>query len=98
MNCDSDSTTADMCQDCPICGTKLPRNLRYPFMLCGTCMDQATDKSGRSLEFANIDATGGFQAFYSDTGEHYRDHVCFVRGVRCCAEIGTVARCRVIAT
>jgi hypothetical protein len=49
-------------------------------------MDQATDKSGRSLEFANIDATGGFQAFYSDTGEHYRDHVCFVRGVRCCAD------------
>jgi hypothetical protein len=49
-------------------------------------MDQATDASGRRLEFSNVDATGGFQAFYRETGKPYHDHVCFVRGVRCCAD------------
>jgi hypothetical protein len=86
MNIDSDSGTPEVYQDCPICGASLRQNLRYPFMLCGACVDQATDKSGRSLEFANIDATGGFQAFYSDSGEPYLDHVCFILGVRCCAD------------
>jgi hypothetical protein len=86
MNIDSDSGTPEMRQDCPICGAKLRQNLRYPLMLCGSCVDQASDESGRSLGFANIDATGGFQAFYSDTGEPYLDHVCFVLGVRCCAD------------
>ena len=49
-------------------------------------MAQATTESGRRLEFSNVDATGGFQAFYSETGEPYPSHVCFVRGVRCVAD------------
>lgn len=85
VNLDSESMRADTPQECPICGSDLPRNGRYPKMLCGDCMDQATDELGRRIEFANFDATGGFQAFYVHTGEPYRDHVCFVRGVRCCA-------------
>ena len=73
-------------QKCPICGAGVTADPRYPFKLCRKCIDQATDASGRSLEFSNVDATGGFKAVYSETGEPYPDHVCFVRGVRCCAD------------
>ena len=38
------------------------------------------------LQRCPICATGGLQAVYSETGEPYLDHVCFVRGVRCCAD------------
>jgi hypothetical protein len=76
----------DPLQPCPICGAGVAVDPRYPLKLCRKCIDEATDRSGRKLEFSNIDATGGFQAFYLETGEPYHDHVCFVRGVPCCAD------------
>lgn len=86
MTSGSSMSPADTTQQCPICGASIPRNPRYPEMLCGACMDRATDEAGRGLTFSNIDGTGGFQAEYSETGEPYLHHVCFVGGVRCCAD------------
>lgn len=86
MDSHGQPTSPESSQECPICEAALPQNLRYPFMLCGECMDLATDASGRKLEFSNLDATGGFQAHYADTGEEYPHHACVVRGVQCHAD------------
>jgi len=86
MTANTTKIPTDTPQQCPICGTGVARDQRYPSKLCRKCVDQATDESGRSLEFSNVDATGGFQAFYSETGQQYPDHVCYVRGVQCCAD------------
>lgn len=73
-------------QPCPICGAAQRPNLRYPRYLCQDCAAQASDESGRQLEFSNVSFSGGFQAAYADTGELRESHVCFIRGVRCWAD------------
>ena len=47
---------------------------------------QASDESGRQLEFSNVSLSGGFQAAYADTRELRESHVCFIRGIRCWAD------------
>lgn len=73
-------------QPCPICGTGQRPNPRYPRYLCSECAAEASDESGRQLQFGNTSMSGGFQAFYVDTGEVRESHVCFIRGVRCWAD------------
>jgi hypothetical protein len=55
-------------------------------LLCDACVREAVDEQDRSLLFSNLDASGGFQARYADTGELRASHVCFVRGVKCWAD------------
>ncbi len=73
-------------QFCPICGTQVAANPRYPRYLCDPCAEKATDENNRRLEFYNESLLGGFAARYVDTGAEYASHVCFVEGVRCWAE------------
>lgn len=80
------SQEEDSSQLCPICGTAQRPNPRYPRYLCPDCAAQASDESGRQLEFSNVILSGGFEAAYADTGELRESHVCFIRGVRCWAD------------
>ena len=73
---------------CFMCGAlaDLRRDARYPALLCDACVREAVDENGRSLEFWNVDGSGGFEARYSDTDEVRDSHVCFVRGMKCWAD------------
>lgn len=71
---------------CPVCSTPLDPNPRYPRYVCRTCVTKAVAPNGRSLAFSNIDATGGYFATYSDTGEEYKSHECLIAGIRCRAD------------
>ena len=79
------SEEKDTSQLCPICGNAQSFNPRYPRYLCFECAAQASDETGRRLQFSNVSPSGGFQASYSDTGELRESHVCFIRGTRCWA-------------
>ncbi|WP_077729509.1 hypothetical protein [Methylocaldum sp. 14B] len=79
---------ADGFQSCPLCGGKVPASSRYPRALCVQCASEATDENGRRLTFGNVDATGGLQVRYADTGETRNRPFCYVRGVKCLAEEG----------
>lgn len=59
---------------------------RYPRYVCGTCYLRAVDEDGRSLSFSNVSLSGGFAALYRDTHEERDSHICYVDGVKCCAE------------
>lgn len=73
-------------QACPICGTAVQPSSRYPRHVCPDCFSEATDRAGRRLDFSNIDLSGGYAAHYSDTGEAYDSHDCWIRGIRCRAD------------
>ncbi|MGA5304205.1 hypothetical protein ACPCHT_30105 [Nucisporomicrobium flavum] len=87
-------------QLCPICGTEVRPNPRYPDHLCQDCAARAVDADGRPLKLFNVSATGGFAAIYADDETPAeavtRDHIVFVDGVRCVADEarfgGTVIR------
>jgi len=59
-------------QPCPVCGTSLSLNPRYPRYLCGECAKQASDKNGRLLNFSNTSLGGGFEARYAQTSKDPR--------------------------
>ena len=73
-------------QRCPICRSSVTLNERYPNHVCGWCETRAVDDRGRTLQFANIDFSGGFAAFIESTGKPYDSHVCFIDGVACWAD------------
>lgn len=71
---------------CPLCGTPGEASPRYPRYICVPCGHWATDENGRGLRFTNEAVSGGFLAYYRDTGEPYDSHICYVDGVRCWAD------------
>lgn len=73
-------------QSCPICLAPVSPSLRYPRHVCPECASDPRSADGRPLAFYNVDISGGFAGRYSDTGEIYSEHVCFIRGVRCWAD------------
>ena len=75
-----------MPQQCPICGSEVPESPRYPRYLCERCTAKAVSADARPLTFFNEDVSGGFVAFYADTGEPYPSHECFVDGIKCRAD------------
>jgi hypothetical protein len=75
-------------QYCPICYKSIQAFERYPRYLCIDCASRAKSKDGRLLKFSNIDMTGGFIAEYTDTGESYPSHECYVDGIYCYADEG----------
>jgi hypothetical protein len=81
-----DNEESQAAQACPICGKAQRLNARYPRYLCRDCGAQATDESGRRLQFRNAALTGRFEAVYADTGDLHPSNVCFVRGIRCWAD------------
>ena len=49
-------------QHCPLCGTLLRENPRYPRHVCGWCAQDVTDEAGRPVILANASLTGGYTA------------------------------------
>jgi ADP-ribosyl-[dinitrogen reductase] hydrolase len=72
--------------NCPICGTDLRVESRYPKYLCHDCANKATDVDGRKLDFFNLNISGSYGAVYCDTNEDYLSHDCYVEGVKCRAD------------
>lgn len=66
---------------CPICGASLDPVLRYPRHVCQDCASKAVSVDGRPLQFSNTDFSGGFATRYSDTGEVYASHACWINGI-----------------
>lgn len=71
---------------CPICSCPLRPNSRYPRYVCGGCVAKAVAPNGRPLSFSNVDATGGYMARYTDSGEEYSGHECQIGGTPCRAD------------
>lgn len=71
---------------CPICGTALNLNPRYPRCVCDACVAKAVAPNGRPLSFSNLGASGGYSARYADNGAKYLSHDCLISGVRCRAD------------
>lgn len=73
--------------ECPICGTVMDFNPRYPRAVCADCADRAQSEDGRRLVFGKVSLSGGFAATYADTGEPYPGgHECYIDGTRCYAD------------
>ncbi|GED09378.1 ADP-ribosylglycohydrolase family protein [Cellulosimicrobium cellulans] len=53
-------------QFCPLCGTLLRENPRYPRHVCAWCSSDVTDEAGRAVSLTNVDFGGGYQAHYLD--------------------------------
>jgi hypothetical protein len=70
-------------QHCPICGAEVAYSPRYPRYICRSCAARASSADGRLLGFGNEGVSGGFVAWYADTGENYPGHECFIDGIRC---------------
>ena len=54
---------------CPICGSEQQFSGRYPRLLCGACVDRATDAAGRPVTVHNTATLGGATGIYAD-GTH----------------------------
>jgi len=75
-----------MSHACPICATALEPESRYPRYVCSDCASRACSADGRPLTFSNAGFDGGYEASYSDTGEPYDSHGCWIDGVACRAD------------
>jgi ADP-ribosyl-[dinitrogen reductase] hydrolase len=54
-------------QHCPVCGTLLRENPRYPRHVCAWCSAAVTDEAGRPVSLSNTTLTGGgYTAFAPD--------------------------------
>ncbi|MFT5917495.1 MAG: hypothetical protein ACJAWV_002836 [Flammeovirgaceae bacterium] len=74
----------DETKPCPVCKNETTYHYPgYPNMVCNKCDDRARDKSGRELGFSNVDAFGGYRAYYLDNGEEYNSHTCYIDGIEC---------------
>lgn len=72
---------------CPIDGTPLQANPRYPLQVCRDCAGRVVDADGRALRLGNVSLSGGFAAHHADDGSPCErataDGRVFVDGVPC---------------
>lgn len=73
-------------QKCPICRAEVEFVKRYPKCVCVSCYKKATDENGRRLKFFNVSLSGGFAAYYADTNEERKSHICYIDGIKCRAD------------
>jgi hypothetical protein len=69
-------------QLCPIYKKSVEPSQRYPRYVCRECVRKACSQDGRPLEFNNLRLSGGFVAQFTDTGEIYSSHDCYIDGVK----------------
>lgn len=70
---------------CPVCSVDVVHWERYPDQVCDGCILRASDAYGRRLIFTNVGISGGFAAFYRESGEPYDSAVCWIDGIKCSA-------------
>lgn len=75
-----------MSHACPICAAALEPMARYPRYICEACAARATAADGRLLAFANQGFSGDFAACYTDSGDPYDNHACWIDGIACHAD------------
>lgn len=75
-------------QSCPICGTAVAYEPRYPQYICATCAENPVDKIGRSLVFYNSSMASPFKGIYLDNKEETDNDICYLKGVKCRASEG----------
>lgn len=68
---------------CPICMAPLEPVPRYPRYVCQECDKKAVADDGRRLQFSNVGLSGGYAAFFEDTGDVYDSHACWIDGIAC---------------
>ncbi|MGM7423628.1 ADP-ribosylglycohydrolase family protein [Cellulosimicrobium sp. CpK407] len=71
-------------QFCPLCGTLVRWNPRYPRHVCTWCERDVTDEAGRAVSLSNVDFGGGYQAHYLDrspASDAVRDGRVWIGGV-----------------
>lgn len=74
-------------QHCATCNRYVKYYEQYANYVCKKCVELATDKAGKSLEFFNITLDGhGCQGKYIETGKLYRSTTCFIKGIKCFAD------------
>lgn len=71
---------------CPICSKKLKAVERYPRYVCVDCVDRASSKEGRRVQFSNAGPQGGYVGSYADNQEPYESHECYIDGIQCYAD------------
>jgi hypothetical protein len=79
------SSPDDVSQECPLCGVGQSASSRYPDYICATCVADAKDDMGRSVDFQNTAMSGGYEAVCINTGQTSSSHRCFIRGIECYA-------------
>lgn len=77
---------------CPICGSEQQFSGRYPRLLCGACVDRATDAAGRPVTVHNTATLGGATGIYADGTHAPLENlgseilVVYVDGIRCLSQ------------
>lgn len=71
--------------DCPICKNKRLTTQRYPNKICYDCTKLCVTKDNKSIQFFNIDHSGGFVSIV-DNKYHGNIHDCYVKGIKCYAD------------
>lgn len=70
-------------KNCPICEKNMMHFERYPKMICHECVLLATTENGESIQFYNIDHSGGFISVVN--GKSGEIHECLVNNKKCYA-------------
>lgn len=74
---------------CPVCGSQTEMaSSRYQQCVCWNCRDtyESLDEDGNVLTFGNVDYTGGFVSFKNGVATSPSQHICYINGVKCCAD------------
>ena len=76
--------------NCPICTTLFNRPIRYQKSICKSCSNlEIKDENGFTVNFQNIDWSGGFESLHVGEGNQIikkAEHVCYINGVKCWAD------------
>ena len=70
---------------CPICSQPSLTTKRYPNKICHNCTKLCVTENGKSIQFFNIDYSGGFVSIVDN---QYRGeiHECYVNNIKCYAD------------
>ena len=71
-------------KNCPICEKNMIHSERYPNMICEKCCNKTLTRDGESIEFYNIDHTGGFISIVNNIKG--KIHECYVDNHKCYAD------------
>jgi len=70
--------TSEIIQVCSNCLAKVRYNPRYPRYICGNCVSQLSDESGRLVSYYNTSMGGGCEGKYVNSDEKYENSICYI--------------------
>jgi len=78
------TTPSETTKQCPICVHKMYDSKRYPNSVCNECIESAVTEDGQSIQFYNVDISGGFKSLIND--KEGSIHECFINDKKCYAD------------